>query len=114
MNELEKYCFDELTGLNENTFIFKLHERNYFDIDKFVKMINVIDELYKSYEETGKTIYYKSLTSKINKTLPYIISCFYYHESKNDQFKISNFNEIKNNVNDIFDIIRTILGRIII
>lgn len=114
MNELEKYCFNELIGLDENTFIFKLHERNYFDINKFVKLISSIDELYNFYEKNGKTIFYKSLTTKINKTLPYIISCFYYHENEHDQFKIKNFNEIENNVNDIFEIIKIILGRIII
>ena len=100
MNELEKYCFNELIDLDENTFIFKLHERNYFDIN--------------FYEKNGKTIFYKSLTTKINKTLPYIISCFYYHENTHDQFKIKNFNEIENNVNDIFEIIKIILCRIII
>lgn len=39
MNELEKYCFNELIDLDENTFIFKLHERNYFDINFYKKMV---------------------------------------------------------------------------
>lgn len=88
MNELEKYCLEEINAVEETTFMYQLHECGFFDKMKFQQFLNAISELVKFYVENGKTKNYEGVVSGIVDSFSYIMLTFYCHLDSNDLYVI--------------------------
>lgn len=106
MNELEKYCLEEIDAVEEATFMYLLHECGIFDEVKFFQFISTVNELANQYIEDGKTKYYEDVTSGIVDCFSYIMLMFYCHLDTNDVFVIENYDDIKDAIPMYFDEMR--------
>jgi hypothetical protein len=71
----------------EGSFIYSLHEKNYFDEDQFWKYYNCILNLSTYYKDKN---YDSNITKMIIHTYNYILKSLIWHFSPNDLNSISN------------------------
>ena len=113
MNELEKYCLEEIEAIEETTFMFQLHECAFFDVIKFREFLLSIRSLTQYYIENGKTQYYESILCGIVDSFSYIMQMFYCHLDPLDLYLIENYIEIKDDISSFFEDIRMAASNLI-
>ncbi len=87
---------------NENTFIGRLHEEGFFDIDLFWELYDEINRLSSFYIEELE--FPKSLINNLFKVHGTFLAYVGYHFDSSDNFKISNISEI--NYSDYLERVR--------
>lgn len=113
MNDLERYCLEEIEAVEETTFMYQLHECGFFDKMKFQQFLKVISELVNCYVENGKTKNYEGIVSGIVDCFSYIMLLFYCHLDHNDMYVIENYNDIKEEIPEFFENMRIATRNII-
>lgn len=108
MNELERYCLEEIEAVEETTFMYQLHECGFFDKMKFHQFLKTIMDLVNYYAKNGRTKNYEYVTSGIVDRFSYIMLSFYCHLDPNDMYVIENYNDIKEEVFEYFEDMRMV------
>jgi hypothetical protein len=87
----------------KNSFLYLFHENDFFNYLLFKEFIFLIVKFQKVIIEDIN--FKKSVIEK----LLYLLKMFLYHFDKNDEFKIQNFDEIKDITPELIDIIEYII-----
>lgn len=107
----EVYLTREIEGLEENTFMYQLHENGYFGKPKFKRLISVADELTRSDDGIED---YNVLVCSLADCFFYIMSLLYYHLDTDDVYVIENYSDIKKEIPEYIDNMRDIVRKLIL
>lgn len=113
MNQLEKYCMEEIEAEKSATFMFQLHECAFFDKIKFREFLLNIRRLTQYYFENGKTEYYETILCGIVDSFSYVMQMFYCHLDSSDLYIIENYRAIKEDIPSYFEDMRVATGNLI-
>lgn len=114
-SEVERDILAEAQAKNENSFLYQLNERFFFDKEKFNKLLSKCDELANEYQFLGKTDNYSKVTRATLVIFEYVFFLLFNHFSEKDVFKIKNYGKdlTADDISDYYFQIRTITHKII-
>lgn len=108
---LKVYLTREIEGVGEDTFMYQLHERGFFDRSGFQRLISAADKLAGLDDWIED---YNVLLCGVADSFLFIMSLLYYHLDPNDAYVIENYSDIKNEAPGYMDNMRDVLRKMIL
>lgn len=114
VKELENEVLREIDADSKETFIYRLHECDFFDKDKFQRLVSDANELADYWIDEGKTENYAVIAKEIADTFMYTMLRLHCHFDPVDLSVIGNYEDIRDDLYDfMIDDMRNTLRKLI-